>query len=66
MKKDGEIYFIEVKSGRVGEMYIRPEDHLTGKKIRKFERTGFFYLREKNLEKRKNPFGVEEEIKHHF
>jgi len=66
MKKDGEIYFMEVKTIKIGSSFKRPEEHLTKDKIRRFEKTGLFYLREKKLEKRKNPFGIEEKIKSHF
>lgn len=49
MKKDGKIFFVEVKTGKVGSKFF-PEENLTKEKIKKFERIGEFYIKEKKLE----------------
>lgn len=48
MKKDGKIFFVEVKTARAGDRFS-PEENLTKEKIRKFERIGEFYITEKKL-----------------
>jgi putative endonuclease len=49
MKKDGKVFFVEVKTGKVGSKFS-PEENLTKEKIKKFERIGEYYIKEKKLE----------------
>jgi putative endonuclease len=48
MKKDGNIFFIEVKTGKIGSKFS-PEENLTKEKIKKFETIGEFYIKEKKI-----------------
>jgi Holliday junction resolvase-like predicted endonuclease len=48
MKKNGKIFFIEVKTGKIKSNFS-PEENLTTQKIKKFERIGEFYIKEKKL-----------------
>ena len=48
-KKEGKIFFIEVKTGEKESKFL-PEENLNRKKIKKFERIGEFYIQEKKLE----------------
>ncbi len=65
MKKNNEIYFIEVKTGYKNG-WIEPEIHLTPQKIKKFEKMGEFYLDYRKIRQITNHYGIKEEIRYHF
>lgn len=49
MKKDKKIFFIEVKTVK-DKTSFSPEENLTKGKIKKFERIGEYYIKDKKLE----------------
>ncbi len=65
MKKDKELFFIEVKTGEVGSSWD-PEQNLTAEKLKKFERVVEYYISEKKLDNIKNSFGVVQKLKYHM
>lgn len=49
-KKDGKLIFVEVKTRVVsGSLGVVPEESITRHKLRKLERIGQYYLRERKL-----------------
>lgn len=56
VKKENKIYFVEVKTSEVDDLdeinnlKFLPIEHLDNRKIKKFERIGEIYIKEKKLE----------------
>ncbi|MDD9868125.1 MAG: YraN family protein [Candidatus Campbellbacteria bacterium] len=50
-EKDDIIYFFEVKTNELSNNYIRPEERITPKKLRKIKMTAELYQLEKKIEK---------------
>ena len=66
LKKEQNIFFVEVKTGDSFEGFSRSLDHLNYKKVLKFKRIVEFYLKEKKLDYFKNSFGHKELLKYHL
>jgi putative endonuclease len=65
MKKDSELFFIEVKTGKLGSTWD-PEQNLTMDKLKKFEKTVEHYIAEKKLETITNRFGIKNSLVYHL
>lgn len=63
MKKDKELFFIEVKSGEMDSGWD-PEQNLSTEKLKKLERVVEFYIEEKKLDRIKNSFGIEQKLEY--
>lgn len=63
MKKGSEMFFVEVKTGKIGSDWD-PEQNLDRKKLGKFERIVKHYITEKKLDTIKNRYGVEQELEY--